>query len=254
MVKNTHILNYRIVGEGYPVVFLHGFLESNAMWENVLQGLPKIQAICIELPGHGESPLLKEDLSLPLMTEAVKKTINSLSIEKFSIVGHSLGGYVALHLVEDSSLKIDSIVLLHSHPWADAESKKIDRSRVAKIVNYSKILFLKEAIPSLYCKPEQFETRINHLIDEAYKMSEEAIVQTLYAMRDREDKTSVLKKLGKKGHIIQGEFDQLIDAKEMEETSKNTGSDFHMINDIGHMGHDEATKEVIELLGFLQKQ
>lgn len=254
MNKSTQTLNYRIVGEGYPVVFLHGFLESNAMWKNVLQALPNIQAICIELPGHGESPLLEKELSLPAISEAVKNTISSLSINQFSIVGHSLGGYTALYLAEDEELTIDSIVLLHSHPWPDSESKKTDRNRVAKIVNYSKILFLKEAIPSLYHHPLRFETQINQLIEDAYKMNEEAIVQTLFAMRDREDKTSVLKRFGKKAHVIQGEFDQLIDAKAMEETSTYAGNNFHFIEGIGHMGHDEAKEKIIALLEFLRKQ
>src|SRR5690554_3468306 len=95
MNKNLNTLNYRIVGEGYPVVFLHGFLESNAMWHKVIQGLPNIKAICIELPGHGESILPKEDLSLELITQWVKITLEHIGIEKFSIVGHSLGGYTA---------------------------------------------------------------------------------------------------------------------------------------------------------------
>ncbi|PWH85446.1 alpha/beta fold hydrolase [Brumimicrobium oceani] len=257
-------LNYRIVGEGYPVVFLHGFLESNSMWENVITQLPNIQAICIELPGHGKSELLDEKLSLSNITEAVKSTILEIKKEKqeekqeekkdgFSIVGHSLGGYVALHLAEDKDLKIDQITLLHSHPWADSESKKVDRGRVARIVEYNKMLFLKEAIPSLYFKPEFFETKINHLIEEAYEMSEEAIVQTLFAMRNREDKSEVLRKWKERIHIIQGEFDSLIDAKTLQKQALESGNIFHLIKSIGHMGHHENEKEVISLLTFTEK-
>ena len=249
MIKNKNILNYRIVGNGYPVIFLHGFLESNAMWEDIVENLPKIQAICIELPGHGQSPLLQDSLSLTSISEAVKETLESMMIKQFSIVGHSLGGYVALHLAEDPDLTINTIVLLHSHPWADSEKKKIDRDRVVKIVDYNKMLFLKEAIPSLYYNEVQNETQINHLIEDAYQMSEKAITQTLIAMRNREDKTNVLKKWGQKVQIIQGEFDQLIDARAMEETSKISGNNFHLIKGIGHMGHHEAKEEIIKLLG-----
>src|SRR5690554_8208380 len=79
-------------------------------------------------------------------------------------------------------------------------------------------------------------------------MDEEAIVQTLYAMRDREDKTGVLKILGKKAHIIQGEFDPLIDAGDMLKTAEKTGVNYRLIKDIGHMGRDESTDEVVTLL------
>src|SRR5690554_6191169 len=141
MNKNLNTLNYRIVGEAYPVVFLHGFLESNAMWYKVIQGLPNIKAICIELQGHGESILLKEGLMLELMIQYVKITLEVIGIEKSSIVGHSLGGFTALNLAEDERLKLNQVVLLHSDPWADPVAKKSDRNRVDKIVQYSRILF-----------------------------------------------------------------------------------------------------------------
>jgi pimeloyl-ACP methyl ester carboxylesterase len=237
-------LNYRIVGNGYPVVFLHGFLESNNMWENLLKHLPNVQALCIELPGHGGSKLLEEDLSLENISEAVKNTILKITKDDFSIVGHSLGGYVALHLAEDKTLRINQIVLLHSHPWADSKSKKVDRGRAAKIIEYSKNLFLKESIPKLYYKPEFFETKINHLIEEAYEMSEEAIIQTLYAMRERKDKSEVLEIWKEKIHIIQGEFDTLIDGNKLEKQAKENNNTFHLIKSIGHMGHHENEKEV----------
>ncbi|RYM36029.1 alpha/beta hydrolase [Brumimicrobium glaciale] len=253
-MNKKQILNYRIVGNGYPVVFLHGFLESNKMWENLLKHLPKIQAICIELPGHGESSLLQESLSLERITEAVKETILEVTKDQFSIVGHSLGGYVALHLAEDDELKIDQITLLHSHPWADSDSKKVDRGRVVRIVEYNKMLFLKDAIPQLYYKPEFFETKINHLIEEAYEMTEEAIAQTLIAMRDREDKSNVLKTWKERIHIIQGEFDSLIDAKKLQKQAEKIGNTFHLIKSIGHMGHHENEKEVIRLLTFTEKK
>lgn len=253
-MNKKQTLNYRIVGEGYPVVFLHGFLESNTMWESLLTHLSNIQAFCIELPGHGDSGLLKENLSLDNIAEAIKDTILNLTKDDvFSIVGHSLGGYAALHLAEDKNLKIDQIVLLHSHPWADSKSKKIDRGRAAKIVNYSKILFIKEAIPKLYFKPEFFETKINQLVEEAYQMSEEAIVQTLYAMRDRKDKKKVLEDWKERVHIIQGEFDSLIDAEKLQKQAEKNKNTFHLIKSIGHMGHHENEKEVARLLDFMGK-
>lgn len=255
MIQSTSILNYKIIGDGNPVVFLHGFLESNFMWEEIIPELPMIKAICIELPGHGESQLLSENLSLPSIANAVKQTLDSLAINSFSIVGHSLGGYVALYLAGYSSLKIEHIVLLHSHPWPDNELKKKNRNRAAKIVDYNKLLFLKEAIPNLYYENtvEQYQSEIERLIEEADKMSIEAIQQHLFAMRDREDKSEVLQQFGDKLHIIQGEFDHLIEASRMEKIAAEYKNNFCLIRDIGHMGHDEAKAQVIQQLDFLQE-
>lgn len=256
MTKNSFILNHKVVGKGNPIVFLHGFLENLKMWEEILPKLPSIQAICIDLPGHGDSPLHYSELSLSLITEAVKSTLESLEINKFSIVGHSLGGYVALHLAEDLSLEIEDIVLLHSHPWADDEEKKKNRTRTAKIVAYNKSLFIAEAIPALYFEGhrKEFAREIQLGIEEANKMEAEAIIQALYSMRDREDKTNILKRWKDKLHIIQGEFDHLIDTQSIQKLALASNNNFHLIKDIGHMGHEEATKQVIELLSFLDKK
>lgn len=256
MAQNTLLLNYKIIGEGYPVVFLHGFLENNDMWEEILPELPGVKAICIELPGHGNSPLLTEKLSLKSIADAVSKILTFLRVTPFSVVGHSLGGYVALHLVSDSLLNIEHLVLLHSQPWADDAIKKENRNRAAKIVAYNKSLFLKEALPNLYYQKtvEKHQTKVQHLIESASKMSTEAIQETLFAMRDREDKSAILKKLGKNIHIIQGEFDHLIEATTMENAAKAYNNNFYLIQGIGHMGHHEAKEEVIQQLSFLQAQ
>lgn len=247
-MKKVQNLNYRIVGEGYPVVFLHGFLESNTMWKNLVPQLDGLKAVCIELPGHGKSALLEETLSLKNITQAVKSTIESLGLKEFSVIGHSMGGYVALHLAEEMSAEINQLILFHSHPWADSEEKKKDRNRAAKIVEEHKIFFLKESIPNLYYKAAPFEKEINAQIEEAYEMSESAIIQSLLAMRDREDKTNVLQKWKDKLHVIQGEFDPLIDAKRMKEETQVFGNHFYEINSIGHMGYNERNGEVIQIL------
>ncbi len=253
--KNIPVLNYKIIGEGVPVVFLHGFLEDNKMWNDILPKLPQIKAICIELPGHGSSPLLPGKLELSSMAKGIKKTLTSLNIDTFSIVGHSLGGYVALHLAEFPSIYIEQIILLNSHPWADDENKKKNRARAAQIVAYNKLLFLKEAIPNLYYHKTitQYQSKIEALILSANKMSVESIQKTLFAMRDRTDKIEVLKQFGNQIHIIQGEFDHLIEAKAMEKIAAQNKNNFHLIRNVGHMAHHEASNQVIQLLQFLSE-
>ena len=52
-------LNYRVSGNGYPVVFLHGFLESVSMWDYI--NIQDVQSIFIDLPGHGKSNNMKTE-------------------------------------------------------------------------------------------------------------------------------------------------------------------------------------------------
>lgn len=242
-------LNYRVIGEGYPVVFLHGFLESNTMWDSVIPKLKGFKAILIELPGHGDSPLYPygKEMSIRNMSDDVNEIIQTLLIDKFSVVGHSLGGYVALDLKGiDEKGAIEKVVLLNSHPWSDSESKKKERTRVINIVEHNKQLFLNEAIPNLFPNPEGFKKQVKIQLEEATKMSEVAIIQALIAMRDRQDAVDVMKELGQNCLVLQGKKDHLISYHEMERFTAKYGNLYYLFEQAGHMAHIELEDEVVK--------
>lgn len=254
-MKKHIALNYRVIGEGYPVVFLHGFLESNTMWNSIIPKLKGIKAILIELPGHGDSPVYPfgEEVSIRDMANDVSEVVQTLSINTFSIVGHSLGGYVSLDLKRiDKKDAIEKVVLLNSHSGSDSESKQIERTRIVDIVEYNKLLFLNEAIPNLFRNPIQFKKQVKSQLEEAIKMSKVAIIQSLVAMRDRQDALGVMKELGQNCLVIQGKYDHLISYREMEELTKKYDNRYYLVEEAGHMAHIESEDEVVEqLLNFI---
>jgi 2-succinyl-6-hydroxy-2,4-cyclohexadiene-1-carboxylate synthase len=254
-MKTNIKLNYRVIGEGYPVVFLHGFLESNTMWDSIIPKLTGRKAVLIELPGHGKSPFYPygEDMTIRNMSEDVNEVLHALFIEKFSIVGHSLGGYVALDLKSiDENDSVEKIVLLNSHPWSDSESKKKERTRVVNIVDHNKLLFLNEAIPNLFRNPVEYKNEVKLQLEEAVRMSEVAIIQSLVSMRDRRDAMKVMKELGQKCLVIQGKFDHLISYLEMEVFTEKHNNQYFLVEDAGHMAHIESEEEVVKkLLEFI---
>lgn len=90
--KKIHILNYRASGQGRPVVFLHGFLESISMW-NFLKPFETIQSVLVDLPGHGGSELNEDlELSMTSIAESVVQLLGDLGIVSYDIIGHSMGG------------------------------------------------------------------------------------------------------------------------------------------------------------------
>lgn len=254
-MKTRIKLNHRVIGEGYPVVFLHGFLESNTMWKSVVPKLKGVKAILIELPGHGDSPFYPygEEMIIRDMSEDVNEVLKTLSIGNFSIVGHSLGGYVALDLKTiDNKNTIEKVVLLNSHPWSDSEPKKKERTRVVNIVDHNKLLFLNEAIPNLYRNPVKYKKEVQIQLREATKMTEVAIIQSLIAMRDRKAAMEIMKELKHDCLVIQGRYDHLISFNEMEEFTRKYGNVYYLVEDAGHMAHHESEEEVIEqIINFI---
>jgi pimeloyl-ACP methyl ester carboxylesterase len=249
-------LNYRIAGNGYPVLFLHGFLESNHMWEAIL---PKLSAhfkcILIELPGHGQSlPFHSAHPSINSMATSVLKTLKKITSSPVDIVGHSLGGYVALNIVEQLNHFENKLILLNSHPWEDSSTKQEERNRVIDVVKKNKGLFIKTAIPNLYRSPNEQFKNIQEGIEIALKMDDLSIINSLKAMRDRKDQSSILEKLTQQCLVIQGEFDHLIPAEKMKATTAELNTKYSLVYGAGHMAHHERSDRVSDLITRFQKR
>lgn len=242
------LLNYKVIGTGYPVVFLHGFLESNSMWKQLPLEDLNVQVIQIDLPGHGESIDLKDlvGASINLMAQEVLKVIEKLALNDFSIVGHSMGGYVALE-IQALLHRCDKVVLLNSNFWADSLEKINDRKRIAEIVMTAKSLFLKEAIPNLFLNTVNFKKEINELLIEANDISSSAIAFASLAMANRNDFTQLVKEGKINLTVIQGEIDRIVPIEKMN-LEISSDIDYFILPNTGHMSHVENPLGVMAVL------
>ena len=243
------LLNYKQFGEGETVVFLHGFLESISMWENLSLESIHFQSILIDLPGHGKSK--NEDNSpipsMHYMANRVIDTLNQLGIKKYNVVGHSMGGYVALVLKKIDE-RCKKVVLLNSNFWEDSIEKQKDRVRVADIVFKNKNLFLKEAIPNLYNDQLKYKTEIAVLLKEALKMNSFSIAYASLAMSKRMDFTELISQKPTDFVIVQGEIDAIVPKLIMESKDVLQNVPYYLIKNTGHMSHFENPLEIKKML------
>lgn len=251
--KQYNKLNYRVSGNGHPVVFLHGFLESETMWR-YLDFKGHFMMICFDLAGHGKSPLnLNQSLSMSSMANDVKVQLDMLDLGPYSIVGHSMGGYVGTELMKVDQ-RCSKLVLLNSNFWEDSEEKRKDRKRVAKVVHKNKDLFLYEAIPNLFAHPEKFNTEVKKLIYEARKIPSEFIARVSLAMSKRRDNTKLVRERQKEILIIQGNEDAIVPKDKMK--YRNTMKlEYVELEKCAHMAHIERSVETVRLIeDFIKKQ
>ena len=243
------LLNHKQFGEGETVVFLHGFLESISMWENLSLESIHFQSILIDLPGHGKSK--NEDNSpipsMHYMANRVIDTLNQLGIKKYNVVGHSMGGYVALVLKKIDE-RCKKVVLLNSNFWEDSIEKQKDRVRVADIVFKNKNLFLKEAIPNLYNDQLKYKTEIAVLLKEALKMNSFSIAYASLAMSKRMDFTELISQKPTDFVIVQGEIDVIVPKLIMESKDVLQNVPYYLIKNTGHMSHFENPLEIKKML------
>ena len=124
--KNTAI-SFSDIGTGATVVLLHGFLENKTMWKDLAPKLAeKNRVISIDLLGHGQSDCLGYIHSMEENAEIVKAILSNLKIRKAIIIGHSMGGYIALAFAElfPQFLKELNFSLVDLFPCKKSRSQK----------------------------------------------------------------------------------------------------------------------------------
>ena len=132
-------IHYSVSGNGFPVVLLHGYLESSEVWNGFEKKLSsRFKIISIDLPGHGLSSVYGEVHTMEFMATAVKELIEDLNLKKIFLTGHSLGGYVTLAFLELFPDYLSGYCLFHSQPFADSSEAIEKRRREIAIVRAGK--------------------------------------------------------------------------------------------------------------------
>lgn len=238
-------------GNGRIVLFLHGFLESSTMWIDFINDEfdANFQSICLDLPGHGKSSLFKEYSNFIEIAQEIKSFLDKQKIVEFDIVGHSLGGYIAIEL-HKLVPKQSKLILFHSNFWEDDLEKKQNRNRVIDVVQENKELFISQAIPNLFLEKYQKDDFVTRLVDEAKLIKVETIICFSKLMRDRISNEEYIKRLKSNFLFIQGKKDTIIDYHKSKHYLTKLNASF---TESGHMGHYEERRCEIEiLLNFLK--
>ncbi len=106
---------YRIAGSGPPVVLIHGMLNSSSHWQEVAQRLAAdYTVVAPDLIGHGDSAAPRGDYSLGAHAASIRDLLAAIGIERASIVGHSLGGGVAMQFFYQFPQRVERLVLISS--------------------------------------------------------------------------------------------------------------------------------------------
>ena len=249
LYKNTKI-SYTDSGEGNAIVLLHGFLENKKMWaEYVKLFSEKYRVITIDLLGHGESDCLGYVHEMEDNANVVYEVLQSLKIEKVTILGHSMGGYVALAFAELFSENIKKLVLLNSTSKEDSAEKKLNRTRAIKAVKQNYFNFVSLAIANLFS--ENNRTRLAHEIEkvreQALKTPLQGIVASLEGIKIRKDREWLLHENIFPVLLILGKKDPVLNYEESLTQIEDTTAELVSFED-GHMSHIENKEELVPVL------
>lgn len=247
------MLEYNDTGNGFPLVLLHGFCESRELWKYCEQELAvHFRVIVPDLPGFGESRLEEPETSMEYFADKIKELLDALKIEQCVMVGHSLGGYITLAFAERYENRLKGFGLFHSTSFTDSEDRKESRNKtIAFIEKHGVPAFAQSFVAPLFSlrNRELLRTEIQELIHVAAKSSEHGVIETTKAMRDRPDRSSVLKNSTVPVLLVVGKRDGTIPLeKNLEQAHLAKHSIVHFLAEAGHMGMIENKAETIKIL------
>ncbi|PHR73645.1 MAG: alpha/beta hydrolase [Lutibacter sp.] len=243
-------------GKGSAIVLIHGFLENNTMWKEIIPVLAKKnRVITIDLLGHGETDCLGYVHTMEEQAKMIKVVLNHLKLRKHILIGHSMGGYIALAFANLFPNSIKGLCLMNSTYKNDDNERKTLRSRAIKVVenNYKNIV--KISFTNLFSEDSRtaFKSEIKDALAEALKTPVQGYIAAQEGMKIRENHTNLFKNATFKKAIILGEKDWIIDSeKALLFAEKNDIT--AIILPEGHMSHIENRKGLIEaLVEFVKK-
>jgi pimeloyl-ACP methyl ester carboxylesterase len=246
---------YKKSGSGLPVVLLHGFPMHCDVWNAYSEKLSNSFTVYTpDLPGFGNSPMLPGDFNLQDVAERMIRWIKEMEIVRPSIIGHSMGGYVALEMVRKAPELFSGLGLFHSTAMADTPEKKDSRTKVIQFINENGVLaFTSNFIQPLFA--DQNHPAISVVREITTQSSAETVKGYTKAMRDRRDNRDVLTSFPGPVLIIGGDQDKGIPAETLHQQGLlNRKTSVHILPDTGHMGMFEKPEETLAMVrSFLRK-
>jgi len=253
--KNTKI-SYTDEGKGSAIVLLHGFLENKTMWKAFVPELAKKhRVITIDLLGHGETECLGYVHVMEDQADMIYALMLFLKIRKVVLVGHSMGGYVALAFAELFPENVKGLFLLNSTSRADSKERKINRDRAIVAVKQNYGAFVSMSIANLFSEDnrERLAAAIEKVKKQALKTPLQGIVAALEGMKIRKDREVLLHFAPYPIQLVLGEKDGVLNYDENIEQIEGTKVQLTTFPD-GHMSHIENEKELKQVLAeFLKK-
>ena len=235
------------------MVLLHGYLESKLVWDEFVDLLKKdLRVVTLDLPGHGVSMINGEVHTMEYLADCVALTMDALGIDKYSVVGHSMGGYVALAMLDKYAKHLENITLLSSTTSADSQEKCDRRRREIELIKAGKKNTLARLVPHVGFAAQNVNRLKDYIEDirELILISEdEGVIAILGGMIERKSRGEQLRDSGIPHLFIFGRHDYYIPqevADEMIEQDPN--AKVVWLEESGHMGFYEEPEKCAEAI------
>jgi pimeloyl-ACP methyl ester carboxylesterase len=235
-------------GVGVPVVLLHAFPLSSAMWRRQVEALQHAyRVITPDLPGFGGSAALAGPPSVDAMADAVARLLDELLIKVPVVLGGlSMGGYVALAFARRHASRLRALVLADTRAEADSAEARANRDRlIAFAADNPASAVLEQLLPKMLSPSTPRDSP--EVVDEVRVLASEqapaGVVAALQALRDRPDATPGLAAIRVPTLVLVGRDDALTPPEVAEKLAAGIqGARLEVLDGAGHLSNLEQPR------------
>jgi len=250
---------YDDIGEGeVPVIFIHGFPFDKSMWQLQMYHFKSThRVISYDIRGFGKSFDDSNDLSIRLFADDLIHLMDALHISKAILCGISMGGYIALNVVNRYPERITALVLCDTQCISDSEEvKKARYATIEQIRNDGKENFTADFMGKIFYKDSFLnqQDKVELVKDMIRSNSQHTIIRALAAMAERVETCSTLGLIAIPTLVICGRWDEVAPVAQSELLHRQIkGSILRVIDNAGHVSNLEQPEAFNQCLAeFLQ--
>lgn len=238
----------RDVGSGAPLLLLHAFPLSGAMWQPQIDALASDYRLLVpDLPGFGDTPLPDVPYTLDDLADTLAALLDEKGLEQVTLAGLSMGGYIAFSMLRYHPQRISALILADTRAGADTEQGKAGRETNARLVETEgSAAIADKMLPSLL-SPAAASEQVASLRSLIERNDPAGIATALRAMAARNDSTDLLSGINVPTLVIVGADDALTPPAEAEKLHASiANSKLVVIPSAGHISNVEQPQAFME--------
>jgi len=222
------------------MLLLHGYCGSSSYWKEVLPRLDMCGKIIVpDLRGHGASTAPRQDVyDMNDYADDIAMLLDELGERQAIVLGHSLGGYVALACAERHPAKLRAFGLVHSTALPDTEEAKANRDKAAAVIREQGIgVFVEGLVPKLFAPPhvETMAGHVEHAKAIGRGTAPEAAIATALGMKNRPDRSEVLRNTALPVLLVAGQEDGVVPPQRTLVEQAGPAASRALLDGCGHM-------------------
>lgn len=231
------------------IIFIHGFPLNKSMWNKQLTALKQqYRVIAYDVRGHGESESGDASVfSIENFAHDLVYFMDALKIDRASLCGLSMGGYIALNAVENYPHRFDSLVLCDTSCFPDTPETIDKRMKTVETIEKNGLLRYADTSIKILFAPESLITKgieIDAVKEMILNTSVQSVSKTLLALCVRKETCTLLPLIQVPVLVLVGEQDTITPpttASYMHENIKDSA--LHIIKHAGHLSNLENSAD-----------